>query len=60
MVGDVGFYIPYGEEMATVKAIKRALELSTELGKKSRERIMHTFPLDKRANNLKTLIMEYV
>ncbi len=50
VVGDVGFYAPYGDRRATVEAIEKALEQSD--GKGSRERIVSTFPLQRRADRL--------
>jgi len=51
-VGDCGFYVPYGDEKATAKAIKKALNAPDELGKKARERIIKMFPLEKREREL--------
>ncbi len=56
VVGDVGLYAPYGNRWATVEAIEKALELSAEAAKRSRERIVSTFPLERRDGKItKTL-----
>ncbi|RLF57195.1 MAG: glycosyl transferase family 1 [Thermoplasmata archaeon] len=43
VVGNTGFYVPYGDEKATAEAIKRALDVVSEIGKKARERIIRLF-----------------
>ncbi len=58
VVGDVGLYAPYGEERATVEAIRRALDQDAELGEKSRERILANFSLSRRADELARIIGE--
>ncbi len=54
VVGDVGFYTPYCNTWATVEAIENALKQSN--GRKSKERIVNKFPLEKRANKLAFLL----
>jgi len=56
VVGECGFYVPYGDEKATAEAIKKALNAPDELGKKARERIKKMFPLEKREMELRKLI----
>ena len=56
VVGDCGFYVPYGDEKATAEAIKKALDAPEELGKKARERIIKMFPLEKREKELVRII----
>ena len=45
VVGDAGFFAPFGDVPATADAIKRALQ-SPELGKKARARIIENFTSD--------------
>jgi glycosyltransferase involved in cell wall biosynthesis len=54
VVGDTGFYVPYGDAEKTSEGIKRAL--SSELGKAARERIRRLFTLEKRESELVRLI----
>jgi glycosyltransferase involved in cell wall biosynthesis len=55
-VGDCGFYVPYGDAEATVKAIKTALSASLDLGAKARKRVKDLFSVEKRQKNLLELI----
>jgi len=57
-VGDCGFYVPYGDEKATAEAIKEALEVPRELGKKARERIVKLFSHRMREERLIKTIEE--
>jgi len=52
VVGKTGFYVSYGDEKATIKEIKKALDAPSELGKKARERIMKMFSLERREEEL--------
>ncbi|MCX6133076.1 MAG: glycosyltransferase family 4 protein [Ignavibacteriales bacterium] len=45
VVGDAGFFVPFGDVPATAQAIRRALA-SPELGKKARARILENFTFD--------------
>jgi glycosyltransferase involved in cell wall biosynthesis len=45
-IGDTGFYVPYGDVPATVKAIRRAI--TSETGEKARLRIKSLFSLETR------------
>jgi len=56
VVGDNGFYVPYGNPEITSKAIKKALDSSNEIGKKARQRIKQKFTLKKRENKLTEII----
>ena len=56
VVGDCGFYVPYGDEKATAEAIKKALDAPDELGKKARERIKKLFSMERREKELVDLI----
>jgi glycosyltransferase involved in cell wall biosynthesis len=58
VVGDTGFYVSYGDEKATVEAIKRALKAPEELGEKARERIIELFPLERREEQVVEIIEE--
>ena len=54
VVGDTGFYVPYGDPEATAEAIKEAL--NSDKGKEARKRIKDMFPIEKREKELKELI----
>ncbi|MGQ9507703.1 MAG: glycosyltransferase family 4 protein, partial [Candidatus Bathycorpusculaceae bacterium] len=51
-IGDVGFYVPYGNIEATVKAIREALNCNGKKGEAARERIKNHFPLKAREKKL--------
>jgi glycosyltransferase involved in cell wall biosynthesis len=57
-VGDCGFYVPYGDVRATVKAIRKALNASQSLGEKARKRMLTMFPMEKRKQALHRVIQE--
>jgi glycosyltransferase involved in cell wall biosynthesis len=59
VVGDTGFYVPYGNQKATVEAIKQALNESNR-GKEARRRIKVMFPLQKRKEELLEVIKALV
>ena len=54
VVGDTGFYVPYGDLKATAEAIKRALK--SDKGKEARERIKNMLSLEKREKELIKII----
>lgn len=54
VVGNTGFYVPYGDPEATAKAIKKAL--NSDNGKKSRERIINMFSINKKEEELVGII----
>ncbi len=56
VVGDTGFYVPYGDPKATAEAIKEALNAPTEVGRKARKRIKDTFSLQKRKEKLLEIV----
>ena len=56
VVGNTGFYVPYGDEKATAEAVKKAL--NSNKGKEARERIKHMFPIEKREIELIEIINE--
>lgn len=58
VVGDTGFYVPYGTPKATAEAIKEALNSSGDLGKKARERIKNMFSIERRERELIEVIKE--
>ncbi|MBX5321185.1 glycosyltransferase family 4 protein [Candidatus Bathyarchaeota archaeon A05DMB-3] len=51
-IGDVGFYVPYGDVNATVKALGEALNWGSGKGKAARERIKRYFSLKAREKKL--------
>lgn len=56
VMGDVGFYTSYGEVKETVKAIKKSLKASYELGLKARERIVSLYSIGRREQSLINLV----
>lgn len=56
VVGDCGFYVPYGDVKATANAIKRALSARPEVGTKARKRVKDLFSIEKREKRLMTSI----
>ena len=50
IVGNTGFYVPYGDSEATVEAIQKAL--TSNKGKEARKRIEGMFLLDKKEKTL--------
>lgn len=58
VVGDAGFYVPYGDEKATAETIKKALEAPEMLGKNARKRILKLFPYESREKKLVYIIRE--
>ena len=57
-VGDCGFYVPYGDVRATIKAIRKALDASQSLGQKARKRMLTMFPMENRKRALHRVISE--
>lgn len=58
VVGDVGYYVPFGDVEKTALAIKNAMKTSINLGLKARKRINDKFSLKNRENMLIELIKE--
>lgn len=56
VVGETGFYVPYGNPKATAEAIRKALKYDN--GKPARERIIRTFSLKIRENELLKIICD--
>lgn len=54
VVGDVDFYVEYGDDKGTSSKIKEALV--SEKGGEVRKRIMSLFPLENRKNSLKKIL----
>lgn len=54
VVGDTGFYVPYGNEKETAEAIKKALQ--SKSGIKARERIIKLFPSEYREKKLRDAV----
>lgn len=57
-IGDTGFYVSYGDEKATAKAISSALILNG--GKKARKRIVNNFSIERREGALVELIHKFI
>jgi glycosyltransferase involved in cell wall biosynthesis len=55
VVGETGYYVPYGDSIKTAEAIKMALN-DCRKGKLAKERIIQLFPSEKRENALIELI----
>ncbi len=51
VVGDTGFYVPFGDSKVAATKIKDAM-MATKNGKRARERIVNLFPLQKRERDL--------
>ena len=58
VVGDTGFYVQYGDEVALTKAIEKALQ--SDLGARARDRVIRLFTLEQRGTLLRSLIDELV
>jgi glycosyltransferase involved in cell wall biosynthesis len=56
VVGDTGFYVPYGDPEATAEAIKKAFKSGK--GKEARERIENMFAIKRRESELIRIIKE--
>ncbi len=56
VVGDTGFYVPYGDAEATAEAIEKAL--NSDKGKEARQRIRKMLPLEKLERELVSEIEE--
>jgi len=55
-MGDVGFYVPYADPIATAEAIKMALQAPPTLGSRARARIIDLFPEKRREDGLQQAI----
>jgi glycosyltransferase involved in cell wall biosynthesis len=55
VVGDTGYYVPYGDPKATAEAIEKALR-DEEKGKKARKRVIKLFSLERREKELVNVI----
>lgn len=56
VVGETGFYVPYGDSTALAEATRSAL--NSDLGPRARDRIAERFTLEERLNTLRSLIYE--
>jgi len=56
VVGNTGFYVPYGNPRSTAKAIEEALNATSGAGRKARQRIKDLFSLQKRKEKLMKII----
>lgn len=54
VVGDTGFYVPYGDPKATAEVIRKAL--NSNKGKEARERIKNMFSIARREKDLIEII----
>ena len=52
VVGDCGYYVPFGDVEATTKAILDALDADPALGKLNRKQVLSNFPLENRRKGL--------
>lgn len=52
VVGDAGWYVPYGDPDATAQAIREALNAPDAASRAARHRITDRFPLDRRRHAL--------
>jgi glycosyltransferase involved in cell wall biosynthesis len=52
VVGDAGWYVPYGDPDAAARAIREALDAPAAASRAARRRIIDHFPLDKRQHAL--------
>jgi len=57
VVGDAGYYVPYGDIEATAKTIERALKDGEAKGENARKRIEEEFPIEKRRKELIEVVM---
>jgi len=58
VVGDAGFYVPYGDAEATAEAIEKALNSNN--GKSARERVEKLFSIERREKELVEIINEFL
>lgn len=56
VVGDTGFYVPYGDPEQTAQKIKEALK--SDKGREAKERIKTLFPIEKREARILEIINE--
>ena len=56
VVGDCGFYVDDPSPRALAQTIKKAFLAPQSLRRQARERILHQFPIEKRARALKNMI----
>jgi len=59
-VGNCGFYVPYGNVKATVKAIKKASSSPQDMGVKARARVENLFTIEKREKRLLRAINDMI
>ena len=60
VVGDAGFYVPYGDPESTAKAIRLALRSDKGEGEKARDRVERYFEISKREEILVSIIESLV
>jgi len=59
-IGDIGFYVPYGDIEATVAGIKKALNTNEKRREAARERIKKNFTVQRREKELMNHIKELI
>ncbi|MDD3493460.1 MAG: glycosyltransferase family 4 protein [Candidatus Thermoplasmatota archaeon] len=52
VVGDTGFFVPYGDVQATAEAVQEALASSRERGRQARDRVIRLFSPEMREEKL--------
>jgi len=52
VVGDTGFFVPYGDVQATAEAVQEALDSPRERGRQARERVIRLFSPEMREEKL--------
>ncbi|MEF8848448.1 MAG: glycosyltransferase family 4 protein, partial [Candidatus Thermoplasmatota archaeon] len=58
VVGDVGFKVDYGDVEAAAEAVKKALQSTSDLGRKARKRVKNNFSMEKREQKLVKILKE--
>jgi len=56
VVGEIGFYVAYGDELGLARAVRQGLRSS--LGQEARDRVQRLFPEDHRLNELRSAIQD--
>ena len=58
VMGNIGFYVDYGNVESTVDGIQKALNTQGNIEKKGRERIIKNFPMRRRECEIKKILFE--
>lgn len=59
-IGNVGFYVEYGDIKSVAKSIKNALSSKEDLGKKARDRIKQLYSEDKRKEKMEEIFISLI